>query len=62
MVVLGGGDVFLWARYPCMVDRYAEAKIVHSTLSIASREGYHERRRCSRDTYPESSITKYTSI
>ena len=25
-------------------------------------EGYRERRRCSRDTYPESSITKYTSI
>ena len=25
-------------------------------------EGYHERRRCSRDTYPESCITKYTSI
>ena len=26
------------------------------------REGYHESRRCSRDTYPESYITKYTSI
>ena len=25
-------------------------------------EGYHESRRCSRDTYPESYITKYTSI
>ena len=25
-------------------------------------EGYHERRRCSRDNYPESYITKYTSI
>ena len=25
-------------------------------------EGYHESRRCSRDTYPESHITKYTSI
>jgi len=25
-------------------------------------EGYHESRRCSRDTYPESDITKYTSI
>ena len=24
-------------------------------------EGYHESRRCSRDTYPESYITKYTS-
>jgi len=24
--------------------------------------GYHESRRCSRDTYPESCITKYTSI
>ena len=27
-----------------------------------SREGYHESRRCSRDTYPESYITKYTRI
>ena len=25
------------------------------------REGYHESRRCSRDTYPEPYITKYTS-
>ena len=25
-------------------------------------EGYDESRRCSRDTYPESYITKYTSI
>jgi len=25
-------------------------------------EGYHESRGCSRDTYPESHITKYTSI
>jgi len=25
-------------------------------------EGHHESRRCSRDTYPESYITKYTSI
>ena len=25
-------------------------------------EGYHESRRCSRDTYPESYITKHTSI
>ena len=25
-------------------------------------EGCHESRRCSRDTYPESCITKYTSI
>ena len=26
------------------------------------REGHQESRRCSRDTYPESYITKYTSI
>jgi hypothetical protein len=25
-------------------------------------EGYHESRRCSTDTYPESYITKYTSM
>jgi hypothetical protein len=26
------------------------------------RVGYHESRRCSRETYPETYITKYTSI
>ena len=26
------------------------------------KEGYRERRRCSRDSYPESYITKYTRI
>ena len=25
-------------------------------------EGYHESRRCSRDTYPESYITEYTLV
>ena len=30
--------------------------------SVFLWEGYHESRRCSRDTYPESYITKYTSI
>ena len=29
--------------------------------TIFFREGYRKRRRCSRDTYPESYITKYTS-
>ena len=29
-------------------------------LSVVAR--YHESRRCSRDTYPESHITKYTGI
>ena len=33
---------------------------VHVHLSPV--EGYHESRRCSRDTYPESCITKYTGI
>ena len=28
---------------------------------IDSREGYHESRRCSRDTYPQSYVTMYTS-
>ena len=34
---------------------------VHSSLP-QGHEGYHESRRCSRDTYPESYITKSTSI
>jgi len=29
---------------------------------LADGEGYHKSRRCSRDTYTESYITKYTSI
>ena len=32
------------------------------TLAGPLWEGYRESRRCSRDTYPESYITKYTSI
>ena len=35
-------------------------RVVHSGL--IGWEGYHESRRCSRDTYPETYITKYTSI
>ena len=31
-------------------------------LTKVSWEGYHESRRCSRETYPESYITNYTSI
>ena len=33
----------------------------HNML-IDSWEGFHESRRCSRDTYPESHLTKYASI
>ena len=45
--------------------------LVGSTISHSSHlqghepehhAGYHEGRRCSRDTYPESCITKYSSI
>ena len=32
------------------------------TSTGALWEGYHESRRCSRDTYPESYITKYTNV
>ena len=32
------------------------------TLVAPFWEGHHESRRCSRDTYPDSYITKYTSI
>ena len=34
----------------------------HSSPSLRVWEGCRESRRCSRDTYPESYITKYTSI
>jgi len=35
---------------------------VYGVRWLIDREGYHESRRCSRDTYPESHITKYTKI
>ena len=41
----------------CIRDRRKFA-----TLVGALWEGYHESRRCSRDSYPESYITKYTSL
>ena len=40
---------------PYQYERYAP-------MIDSGWEGYHESRRCSRDTYPESYITKYTSI
>ena len=42
---------------PGKLARGAQVHVVYDRL----REGYHESRRCSRDTYPESYITKYTS-
>ena len=35
---------------------------LNGTLVGPFSKGYHESRRCSRDTYPESCITKYTCI
>ena len=39
---------------------------MHRVVGVASNSpvlgGYHKSRRCSRDAYPESYITKYTSI
>ena len=47
--------------------RVVNVKVIDSGLSDHTlvgplRERYHESRRCSRDTYPESSNTKYTSM
>jgi len=39
-----------------------EGKRFDSLWEVAGWEGYRESRRCSRDTYPESYITKYTGI
>ena len=36
-------------------------KLVDRLLAGSSGRGYHESRRCSRDTFPESCFTKYTS-
>ena len=36
--------------------------LIDHTLVGPLWEGYRESRRCSRDTYPESYITKYTSV
>ena len=46
--------------YTSAEDAAAAAKI--DTHALVIWEGYHERGRCSRNTYPESYITKYTSI
>jgi len=46
-------------------EPFAFMTVSAPTLHGADRlrsEGYRESRRCSRDTYPESYITKYTSI
>jgi len=40
----------------------AELRLNRSRSIPCFREGCREGRRCSRDTYPESYITKYTSI
>jgi len=45
----------------CMEVDLSDRRRDH-TLAGPLWEGYHESKRCSRDTYPESYITKYTSI
>ena len=54
-----GESVFL-----ITLDRGLAACVESDRLRVGwlNWEGYHESRRCSRDTYPESYITKYTSI
>ena len=58
----------LWSRCvrPPWVDSREEllGKVPLCSISYIERlwEVYRESRRCSRDTYPESYITKYTSI
>ena len=49
------------SSHPLVTYSGAHASRDH-TLVGPLWEGYHESRRCSRDTYPESYITKHTSI
>jgi len=46
---------------PRLVTRRSHAGSLHRRFSFCW-EGYRGSRRCSRDTYPESYITKHTSI
>ena len=46
---------------PVAVLQAGSARVGHIPDDRSGR-GCHESRRCSRDTYPESHITKYTSI
>jgi len=62
--VLGGGR-FLMSEVTLqvMLDlASARGARMAQTWRPSFWEGYHESRRCSRDTYPESYIIKYTSI
>ena len=47
--------------HTCSVSVGVFTELIVSGL-IGSTDLYHESRRCSKDTYPESYITKYTSI
>jgi len=51
------------ALFP-LPSEYCTCKTVTARFwpRLSGGEGYHESRRCSRETYPESCITKYTSI
>ena len=46
----------------CAVQTSQLMSVIDSQTRGTSLGGYHGSRRCSRDTYPESYITKYTSI
>ena len=52
--------------FACALPALAQSATRHEFVSRdrlrVGWEGYRESRRCSRDTYPESYITKYTSI
>ena len=45
-----------------LIKRLIDSGSVGLTDFHSSHEGYHESRRCSRDTYPESYITEYTLV
>ena len=49
---LGSAYIYIHIYYTC----------IYHTLAGPLWEGCRESRRCSRDTYPESYVTKYTSI
>ena len=68
----GGQGIAFSATYPGFTGELAakylkqqaleNPKVLHDGLKMGWREGCRESRRCSRYTYPESYITKYTSI
>jgi len=57
-----GGAGVPTSNLPVHLTDYSQVDVAGLRYKSVNVEGYHESERCSRDTYPESYITKYSSI